>query len=125
MSKEEIAERKEILEIDKAIKESLEESNKAEAKIWLKEKNHIVFEGSKEQAIKLTDDFYSAGSPMVYVSGIETMDDVEIIAHITVLIPEDKEKRKKVFEIEASFMKDIGENPTKDYGQKYFSIAFD
>jgi hypothetical protein len=120
------SERKEQAKVDDEVaREELAEPNHAEAREWLRDPSHILFEGSREHVIALVDQFYHAGAPKVYVTGIDRLMDSDVTATIVVELPAEKGARKKVFDAEASWQKDAGEDPALDVGQKYLRILLD
>lgn len=96
-----------------------------EARQWLSAQNHALFEIAKEDGQKLVENFYAAGAPKVYIYDASKMGDGEVAATFIVELPTDKTQRKKVFDAEAAWWKQMGEEGTKDVGQKYLDVATD
>jgi len=111
-------------ELDKEAEEDIKDSS-AEARAWLAVKNNQIFEGSKQDVIALTEDFYRAGCPKVYITGIEKLAGKFISASMVVVLPADATQRAAAFKVEKQFAEKEGEDPSEDKGQKYLSLAFD
>ncbi|HEU4388969.1 MAG TPA: hypothetical protein VFV34_14310 [Blastocatellia bacterium] len=112
-------------ETDDLAREELNDPNHAEAREWLRDPSHILFEGSREHVVTLVDQFYRDGAVKVWVTGIERIMDADVTATIVVELPDGKASRKKIFDVEASWQKDAGEDPAVDVGQKYLRILLD
>jgi hypothetical protein len=110
---------------DKQIAEWLSEPDNAEARSWLQSESHVLFEGDKEAAVKLVGDLYSAGATKVWVIGISEIGDAQVAAAFVAVLPADGASRKRVFAVESDFQKVIGEEPSRDTGQKYLHLTFD
>jgi hypothetical protein len=118
-------EKSESEDSDKQIAEWLSEPDNAEARNWLQTESHVLFEGDKEAAVKLVSDLYSAGATKVWVIGISEIGDAEVAAAFVAVLPADAASRKRVFAVESDFQKLIGEDPSRDTGQKYLHFSFD
>lgn len=112
-------------EDDRIAEQEVSASDKAEARSWLRDPSHVIFEGSKETAVKLVDDLYNAGAVEVWVTGIAELADAKLTASLVAVLPADPEARRKVFEVEAAFKREIEEEPASDVGQKYLRFIFD
>lgn len=112
-------------EEDRIAQEEISTPDKAEARSWLRDPSHVIFEGSKEAAARLVEDLYNAGATEVYVTGIVEFGDEKLTASLVALLPVDREARRKVFEVEAGFKREIEEEPAQDVGQKYLRFIFD
>jgi hypothetical protein len=110
---------------DQTAREELAEPSKAEAREWLRDSSHILFEGSRPRVSGLIDDLYDNGAVKVYFTGIERLFDSDVTATIVVELPDDKSSRQKVFAVEAAFQTEAGEQPAPDVGQKYLRILLD
>jgi hypothetical protein len=110
--------------LDKELEAELKESS-AEAKAWLSVKTNVLFEGSKAEAVQLTEAFYRAGCPKVYITGIEKLGGVFVSASMVVQLPSEAAARKAAFAIEKTFAAKEGEDGADDKGQKYLSLTFD
>ena len=118
-------EKSEAADADKQIEEWLAEPDKAEAKKWLQNDSHILFEGDKETANRLVDDLYSAGAREVWVIGISELGGSEIAASFVAVLPNDASARRRLFALESGFQKLVDSEPSKDLGQKYLYLSFD
>ena len=112
-------------ETDELAREELNEPNHAEAREWLKDPSHIPYERPREQVITLVDQFYREGAVKVSVTGLEKRMDSEVTDAMVVELPSGKAARKKIFEIEASWQNDAGDDLAIDVGQKYLRIRLD
>jgi hypothetical protein len=110
---------------DRVAEEEINAPDKAEARSWLQEPSHVIFEGSKETARKLVDDLYTAGATEVYVTGISEFGASELTASLVAVLPQTPEVRRKVFEVQAAYAREIEEEPAPDVGQKYLRFIFD
>lgn len=110
---------------DRLAEEEINAPDKAEARSWLREPSHVIFEGSKDAAIKLVEDLYRAGATEVYVTGITEFGDSKLTASLVAVLPNNPDARRKVFEVQAAFMREIEEEPAADVGQKYLRFIFD
>jgi phage host-nuclease inhibitor protein Gam len=110
--------------LDKDAEEEIKESS-AEARAWLGMKNNQIFEGSKTNVTALTEQFYKAGCPKVYITGIEKLGGVFLSASMVVVLPTDPAQRAAAFKAEKEFVEKEGEDGSEDKGQKYLSLTFD
>ena len=121
------AEKSRVLERDKALAVAFNASNAAEARAWLKDANHVIFEGSKEEVTKLVEDMYAAGAKEVRITGVVDIEGAQLSASLAVALPEDPAARMRVFDVERALYKawEDEEAATQDVGQKYMDFAFD
>lgn len=111
-------------ELDLIAEQDIRE-NASEARIWLAGENNVLFEGSKAEVLALTENFYQAGCPKVFITGIERLAEFNVSASIVVVLPTDPARRNEAFKVEQTFMQAMGEDGAKDMGQKYLMIGFD
>ena len=124
-NKEEKQEEKiDYAELDKEAEEEIKGAS-AEAKAWLAMKNNLIFEGSKAEVIALTERFYKAGCPKVYITDIGKLGATFFSASMVVVLPTNTTQRADAFKIEKEFSQKAGEDPAEDKGQKYLSLLFD
>lgn len=87
--------------------------------------------GEKENAIAFVEQLYQAGARAVYVVNI--MNDPQTIRDeggpyadsLVVMLPEDKDKREKLFELIGAESRREGFDPDKDHGQKELFLWWD
>lgn len=98
---------------------------KREARDWLKDDSHTIFFGDKAQAVKLVDDLYAAGAGEVVVTGFDKPEDPKVASGIGVTLPAEPEARKKIFYLQAQYLKDAGSatSPMSDIGQKFLLLG--
>ena len=82
-------------EIDQLAEEEINAPNAAEARAWLAAPGNLLFEGSKEEVVALTDRFYRAGCPQVYMTGIESFGGTPVSASMVVVLPSDPDRRRE------------------------------
>lgn len=111
--------------LDKDVEEEINAPNAAEARVWLAVPNNAIFEGSKAEVIALTESFYQAGCPKVYITGIEEFGGTKVSASLVAVLPSDPAQRAKAFKVENEFAKKMGEDGCPDKGQKYLWLGFD
>src|SRR5262245_57509476 len=99
---------------DQVAREEINEPNHAEAREWLRNPLHTVFEGERRRIVSLVDEFYAAGATRVLVTGIEKIMDSDVTATLVVELPSDKATRKKLFDVESAWQKEVGDEPTPD-----------
>jgi hypothetical protein len=112
-------------DVDTLCAELLAAPNHREALEWCRDRRSAGFEMSRDQMRDLAETFYAAGADKVYVTDIEQMGDSNVSASMVVVLPTDKSARKTVFQAEAQFAKQIGEDPMEDVGQKYVLLGLD
>jgi hypothetical protein len=100
------------------------ESQKAEAKDWLKSPLHTILGEDKKRALKYVNDFYAAGAPKVFVAEIETQMNGknpprENAKYLCVVLPTDRDTRRKVFRVHWQAVREWGFDADDDVGQKY------
>ena len=110
---------------DEVAREEIADPNHAEAREWLRNPQHTVFEGERRRIVSLVDEFYAAGATKVYVTGIEKIMDSDVTATLVVELPSDKATRKKIFDVESAWQKEVGDEPTPEVDQKYLRILLD
>jgi hypothetical protein len=118
-------ERVDYKEIDSLAEEEIKAPNTAEARVWLKVPANAIFEGSKAEVVALTESFYKAGCPKVYITGIEKLGDTFVSASMVVVLPSEPAQRANAFKVENAFSQKEGESGYQDKGQKYISLSFD
>jgi len=110
-----LGKKKVMLGDDAMIMEMIEDENGTEVKEWLKAHNRHMFMSMTEgQAMGFADRLYALGAVKVLAFG-------EVISKsVAVELPDDPEKRKKLFEFEKEH--NGYRSKTKDVGQKYFLL---
>ena len=78
---------------------------------------------SKTEAKKLVDGLLSAGGVDAWLTGIEQKGEVRTSHHLLVQLPEEPEKRRKVFEAYSKLGKP-GHQGASDQGQRFLSLVF-
>ena len=111
-------------ELDRFAEEEIA-AGAAEARAWLAAPGNMLFEGSKEEVVALTDRFYRAGCPQVYMTGIESFGGTPVSASMVVVLPSDPDRRREALAVENEFSASIGEDGVEDRGQRYLFLAFD
>jgi hypothetical protein len=116
-----------IVSRDSTIAHDIASNRTAEARAWLKDDNHVIFEGSKAEVTKLAEDLYAAGAKEVYITGIVDIEGAQLSASLAVVLPDDAAARKRVFDVERALYKsrEYEEGATEDVGQKYMDFTFD
>lgn len=117
----------EAKEMDQFVEEELASNTHAEAREWCdpKHENHMGFEVSTSEMLRLANEMYDAGAVKVYVTGIDEFAKKQISASMAMELPTEAQSRKRVFAWEKKFAEEIGEEPTRDVGQKYYFLALD
>ena len=110
---------------DETLRQSVESSDSAEAREWLKGPAHAWWT-DKAAISALVGAFYAAGAEKVVVSDIIRQDDgSEVSASIIVVVPSDPEARKRVFALDSRASLESQQDPQRDEGQKYLYYGFD
>ncbi|MEX2317509.1 MAG: hypothetical protein WD669_10190 [Pirellulales bacterium] len=126
LNEETILERgRSIADLDKSAEEEINGSDAAEARAWLAAPGHGIFEGSKAEVTALTESFYKAGCPKVYITGIENIGGASLSASMVVLLPTESSQRTEAFKVENEFSQKQGGAAEQDKGQKYIRLSFD
>jgi len=112
-------------EIDQIAQEDVDAPESAEARGWLAVPSNAIFEGSKDEVSALTEAFYSAGCPRVYITGIERMGGTQVSASMVAELPSDPSARSAALEIANEFYREQGEGDLGDRGQRYLMLLFD
>ncbi|MEX2317504.1 MAG: hypothetical protein WD669_10165 [Pirellulales bacterium] len=112
-------------DLDKLAEEEIKGSTAAEARAWLAVPGNAIFAGSKTEVTALTESFYKAGCPKVYVTGIENFGGTAVSASMVVELPTEPAQRAAAFKVENEFSQKQGEEGEQDKGQKYFMLSFD
>ncbi len=97
--------------------------SKIAAKEWLGSDKHGTFKAEKRAVAKLTDDVLAAGATGVWVSGPEELNGTELIDHLFVELPADKDKRKKIIDVYNKDTENFEDAHETEAGQKY--LVFD
>ena len=111
--------------VDETCAEMLAAPNHREAREWCKDPRSAGFEMSREDMGRLAETFYKAGAERVFVTDIEPMGGSNVSASMVVVLPKDSSARKGVFETEAKFAEQAGEEAVRDVGQKYVLLSLD
>lgn len=105
---------------------------KAEARDWLdfkKHPTHRTFELSSDFARDITEKFYKAGAPKVWMTTIGSFEDngttFEITDNMVIEIGKDAEKRKAVLAVYKALADEAEEPALIDIGQDYIFITGD
>ena len=104
----------------------LKEPGAAEAREWLdaaKHPNHGVFEMGNDRARAMVAGFYERGAKQVSVLDASPLGNAVITAMLAVELPDEPDKRTQCLAWETQYLE--GEEPTKDFGQKYLLITTD
>ena len=100
----------------------------AEARSWLADPNHGMFEGSKEATLKLVDTLYAAGAEGVRVTDASKLDEsstTEVAATLIYKLPSDPARRLSVIKVHNETFELEGEDLEADKGQGYGEIVLD
>ena len=111
--------------LDKEIEEEIKGDDAAEARAWLAVPANAIFEGDREEVVALMENFYKAGCPKVYITGIEKLGGANVSASMVAVLPTDPGKRQAAFAVEKEFSEKHGETGDPDQGQQYISLTFD
>lgn len=108
----------------------LENEEHHEARQWFStNKNVSPFAGNrfgkKENALAFVEQLYEAGAETVYVTGINNEAGGPYADSIVLVLPSDKEKRKKLFEINRIEAEREGFDGMRDIGQKELFFWWD
>ena len=125
---EEVMDPKQIAkEIDAECEEMLKGDDFAEARAWCdpKNANHVGFEMSTKDMLKLANDLYAAGATKVYVADIIELGAKKTSATMVVQLPKDPNARAKVLAREKEFEESEGGEGSPDVGQKYLLMTLD
>jgi hypothetical protein len=117
--------RRAAADMDALCAESLAAPNHREAREWCSDPSSAGFEMSRDDMLKLAEEFYTAGAEKVYVTDIEQVEQSNVSASMVVVLPTEGAARKNVFKAEAKFAERIGEAPIGDIGQKYVMLSLD
>ena len=108
------------------IEQEISSGNAVDARRWLQDPSHGMFEGDPEQAQALVDDFYEAGAPRVWFIDIVRLGEVLLSDSLAVELPEKNSQRKRVFQVEAAFWQRQEQgSQADDEGQRYLTVVFD
>jgi hypothetical protein len=110
------------LEVDEWVAEELASGNAAEARGWLSQPDHTVFDGDSGEALDLVEALYAAGATGVWFTGVEEYDGQQSAASISAELPADASERQAMLRIEGRFWE---MQPAPDVGQRFLDFSFD
>lgn len=111
--------------LDKEAEIDIKSPDAAEARDWLANPEHGIFEGDKAEVIALMENFYKAGCPKVHITGIEKLGGSSVSASMVVTLPSGTSERQNAFNVAKEFSEKHGEQSDPDKGQKYILFTFD
>jgi len=111
--------------VDKHGEEVMASDKKAEARAWMKQPKHVFFKADAKQVGKFEEDFYNAGATQVLICDIEEEESAQYGEGLLVVLPTDKDARKKLFEIDPRANTAFQNDSTTDKGQKYLYYSLD
>ncbi len=111
--------------VDKHGDEVMASDKKAEARAWMKQPKHVFFKADAKQVGKFVEDFYNAGATQVLICDIEEEEGAQYGEGLLVVLPTDKDARKKLFEVDARANTAFQNDDTSDKGQKYLYYSLD
>jgi len=111
--------------VDKHGEEVMASDKKAEARAWMKQPKHVFFKADAKEVSKFVEDFYGAGATQVLICDIEEEEGTQYGEGLLVVLPADKDARKKLFEIDARANTAFQNDDTSDKGQKYLYYSLD
>jgi hypothetical protein len=100
----------------------------AEARSWLADPNHGMFEAGKEATLKLVDALYAAGAEGVRVTDASKLDKsspMEVAATLVYKLPPDPAMRSSVIKVHNETFELEGDDLEADKGQDYGEIVLD
>ena len=104
----------------------LKEPGAAEAAEWLnaaKHPSHGVFEMGNDRARAMVAGFYERGAKQVSVLDASPLGNTVITSMLAVELPDAPDKRAQCLAWEVQYLE--GEEPSKDFGQRYLLITTD
>jgi hypothetical protein len=113
---------------DKEALRAFKEDKTAEAREWCspEAKTHVGWKVSRADMLKMVEALYAAGATKVWISDIHEMNGGEVAAGVIVQLPDDPAARKRVFEYDANWRKEVeDEEKNPDMGQKYIVYSLD
>jgi len=111
--------------VDRHGDEVMTSTTKAEAREWMKQPEHVFFKADAKQVGKFVEDFYGAGATQVLICDIEEEEGAQYGEGLLVVLPTDKDARKKLFEVDARANTAFQNDSTSDKGQKYLYYSLD
>ena len=114
-----------VAAIDKHGDEIMASTEKAEARDWMKETNHIFFKEDPKPVSQDIEDFYNAGATQVLIADIEKEDGYDYGGALLVILPKDPAARTNLFQIGSRADTDFQNDPVTDEGQKYLYYSLD
>ena len=111
--------------VDRHGDEVMTSTTKAEAREWMKQPKHVFFKADAKQVGKFVEDFYGAGATQVLICDIEEEEGAQYGEGLLVVLPTDKDARKKLFEVDARANTAFQNDSTSDKGQKYLYYSLD
>jgi hypothetical protein len=96
-----------------------------EARGWLADPNHAMFETSKDQTLELVNKLYNLGCPSVKITDADSLTEgspQQIAATVMAEMPVDPGQRKKLLELQAEV---YGEDVEPDKGEKFLVLNLD
>jgi hypothetical protein len=108
------------------IEEEISSGYAADARRWLQDPSHGMFEGDAALTQALVDDFYRAGAPRVWFIDIVRLGESLLSDSLAVELPPEGPARQRLFQVEAAFWeRQDQDSQCKDEGQRYLTVAFD
>lgn len=114
-----------VTAIDKHGDEIMQSAEKAEAREWMKNTNHVFFKEEPKQVAQYIEDFYQAGAVQVLIGDSEEHDGVQYGGALLIVLPKDTAARAKLFQVGSRADTDFQNDPVSDEGQKYLYYSFD
>jgi hypothetical protein len=105
--------------------EIMASDKKYEARLWMKDANHVFFKEDKKQVSQYIEDLYNAGATQVVIGDTEEHDGTTYAGGILVVLPQDSAARAKLFEVNSKAGPYFQEDPVTDKGQKYLFYGAD
>jgi len=101
---------------------------KAEALSWLLRSDGKLRDIGKDpdysdqDAVKFVRDLYARGAVTVYAVDIASDTKIEETRTLIIKLPDDQDKRRKLFDVEAEVSRGGGFDPVADNGQRYMLL---
>lgn len=113
---------------DQAVTYFMENHDVAEARGWLSETGTaygVIHEMTHQESQEVVEEAYARGALLVEVAGeIDNDPKQSSVDVIVITLPEDKEDREMLFDLEAMIFKQVGLMPSVDEGQRFILIRW-
>lgn len=99
-----------------------------EARAWLADKNHVMFEAGKDATLELVNNLYTAGAEGVNVTDGAKLDEnspMVVASTMVFKLPKDPAKRKAVLDAYNKAFELEGQEKVTDTGQEYDEVVID